>query len=88
MERNEITYSRHYTPEKAAKAFAIYGPAGDPDDIAGSRSVRTEVQYGSAWRIYTRWRDAEGLTPMPADPSSWSATSGTCGPATSRPPNT
>jgi integrase len=67
MERNEITYSRRYTPEKAAKEFATYGPAGDPDDIAGSRSVRTEIQYGSAWRVYTRWCDAEGLTPMPAD---------------------
>jgi integrase len=67
MERNEITYSRRYTPEKAAKEFATYGPAGDPDDIQGSRAVRTECQYGSAWRIYTRWCDAEGLTPMPAD---------------------
>jgi integrase len=67
MERNEITYSRRYTPEKAAKEFAIYGPPGDPDDIAGSRAVRTEIQYGSAWRVYTRWCDAEGLTPMPAD---------------------
>jgi integrase len=67
MERNEITYSRRFTPEKAAKEFATYGPAGDPDDIQGSRAIRTECQYGSAWRIYTRWCDAEGLTPMPAD---------------------
>jgi integrase len=67
MERNEIVHSRRYTPEKAAKEFATYGPAGDPDDIQGSRAIRTECQYGSAWRIYTRWCDAEGLTPMPAD---------------------
>jgi integrase len=67
MERNEITYTRRFTPEKAAKEFATYGPAGDPDDIQGSRAVRTECQYGSAWRIYTRWCEAEGLAAMPAD---------------------
>jgi integrase len=63
---NEATYSPRYTPEKAAKAFAKYGPTGDPDEIAGSRAVRTEIQYGSAWGIYTNWCDVEGLTPMPA----------------------
>ena len=67
MEVSEISYSRRYTPEKAAKAFAKYGPAGDPDEIAGSRSVRTEIELGSRWGIYTKWCDREGLTPMPAD---------------------
>jgi hypothetical protein len=67
MQFNEITYSRRYTPEKAAKAFAKYGPAGDPDEIAGSRSVRTEIELGARWGIYTKWCDREGLTPMPAD---------------------
>ena len=67
MEINEVVYSRRYTPEKAAAAFATYGPPGDPDGIAGSRAIRTEIQYGSAWRIYTKWCDTEGLTPMPAD---------------------
>jgi hypothetical protein len=67
MEVSEITYSRRYTPEKAAKAFAKYGPAGDPDEIAGSRSVRTEIELGARWGIYTKWCDGEGLAPMPAD---------------------
>ena len=67
MDINEITYSRRFTPEKAAEAFATYGPAGDPDGIAGSRAVRTEIQYASGWRIYTRWCEGEGLPPMPAD---------------------
>ena len=67
MQTNEITYSRRYTPEKAAKAFAKYGPTGDPDEVAGSRSIRTEIELGSRWGIYTSWCDEEGLTPMPAD---------------------
>jgi hypothetical protein len=66
MQTNEITSSRRYTPEKAMKAFATYGPAGDPDGIQGSRAVRTECQYASAWAIYSRWCDGAGLTPMPA----------------------
>ena len=67
MEVSEISYSRRYTPEKAAKAFAKYGPTGDPDEIAGSRSIRTEIELGARWGIYTKWCDREGLTPMPAD---------------------
>ena len=67
MEINEIIYSRRYTPEKAAEAFATYGPAGDPDGIAGSRAIRTEIQYGSAWGIYNKWCEGEGVAPMPAD---------------------
>jgi hypothetical protein len=67
MEVSEITYSPRHTPEKAAKAFAKYGPAGDPDGIQGSRSVRTEIELGARWGIYTKWCDGEGLTPMPAD---------------------
>jgi integrase len=64
---SEVAYIRRFTPEKAAEAFASYGPAGDPDGIAGSRAPRTEIQIGSGWRIYKAWCDAEGHHPMPAD---------------------
>ena len=67
MELSEISYTRRFTPEKAAEAFATYGPEGDPDGIAGSRAPRTEIQYRSSWAIYRAWCEAEDLTPMPAD---------------------
>src|SRR5262245_42951001 len=69
MPIKQFTASAKATPEQARKAFALFGPADDPDELADAKAPRTMIQCASRWCCYLRWCEAEGREPMPAGPA-------------------
>ena len=65
MENNEVESSRRYTREKALAAFKEIAPDED-EDLADAKAPRTLIQYGSVRRVWSRWREEQGLPVLPA----------------------
>jgi integrase len=65
MEDKEVESSRRYTREKALIAFREIAPDED-EDLVDAKAPRTLIQYGSVKRVWSRWRDEQGLPVLPA----------------------
>jgi integrase len=65
MEDKEVESSRRYTREKALIAFRAIAPDED-EDLVDAKAPRTLIQYGSVKRVWSRWRDEQGLPVLPA----------------------